>query len=283
MGDIEIVKILMMVGQGIWNKIIGLAVNLISQSPENTDMWPFIIQLAGPQGPLTAIGRTLVVLFFLVGFCLESQDPRKEMRLETIIKLFLRICIADFFVTQNINIFTKFYAIANGMASLIGLSDVSGYVLIPADTANALLSADFGFFKTIPLFLIAIILLLIIVGSAFMVLYEAYYRLVKVCMVVPFGAIVYSTIAAGSTAVSTSTVSYFKYVITTAFEVFTMQLAIKLVTVFTVGNSQITSLISNPESYQGIILGMAISGFSALMLVGIVKRSRELTHSLISS
>ena len=48
-----------------------------------------------------AVGSSLVVLFFVIGFCAESVDIKEDMRFETILRMLIRVGIAEWFVTNN--------------------------------------------------------------------------------------------------------------------------------------------------------------------------------------
>ena len=88
-----------------WNDKVSLVFELLGQSPTS-------FKGGGPWGVITgiepifvAVGSSLVVLFFVIGFCSESVDVREEMRFEVILRMLIRIGIAQWLVVYNVDIY----------------------------------------------------------------------------------------------------------------------------------------------------------------------------------
>ena len=63
-----------------WNDKIGLVFEMLGQSPtsfKDGGPWKVISDL---EPTFVAVGSSLVVLFFVIGFCSESIDVKEEMR-----------------------------------------------------------------------------------------------------------------------------------------------------------------------------------------------------------
>ena len=80
---------------GFWNNQVSLVFELLGQSLPGS-------KEAGPGGSIegieplfVGIGSALVVLFFVIGFCAESVDIREEIRFEAILRMFIRVAIAQ--------------------------------------------------------------------------------------------------------------------------------------------------------------------------------------------
>ena len=56
-----------------------------------------------------AVGASLVVLFFVIGFCSESIDVKDEMRFESILRMLIRLGLAEWFVANNVTIMKAFF------------------------------------------------------------------------------------------------------------------------------------------------------------------------------
>ena len=78
-----ILDMLLMVFEA-WNSMVDIVFGLLMASPENfKDGGPWqIIEEINPI--FVAVGSSLVVIFFVIGFCSESIDVKEEMRLEKI-------------------------------------------------------------------------------------------------------------------------------------------------------------------------------------------------------
>ncbi len=89
---------------GFWNNQISLIFDLLGQSPDafkGGGPWDVI---AGIEPVFVAVGSSLVVLFFVIGFCSESIDIREEMRFEVILRILIRLGLAEYMVANNVTI-----------------------------------------------------------------------------------------------------------------------------------------------------------------------------------
>ena len=100
LGD-DILALLEMV-LGFWNNQINLVFSLLGQSPvsfKGGGPWAVVENL---QPLFVGVGSGLVVIFFVIGFCAESVDIRSEFRLEAMLRMLLRLGIAQWLVANNL-------------------------------------------------------------------------------------------------------------------------------------------------------------------------------------
>ena len=72
---------------GFWNNQISLVFAMLGQSPvsfKGGGPWAVI---EGIEPVFVAVGSSLVVLFFVIGFCSVSIDVKDEMRFESILRM----------------------------------------------------------------------------------------------------------------------------------------------------------------------------------------------------
>lgn len=82
---------------GFWNNQISLVFAMLGQSPvsfKGGGPWAVI---EGIEPVFVAVGSSLVVLFFVIGFCSESIDVKDEMRFESILRMLIRLGLAEWF------------------------------------------------------------------------------------------------------------------------------------------------------------------------------------------
>ena len=87
---------------GFWNNQVSLVFALLKESPVNFKgggPWGVI---SGIEPIFVAVGSSLVVLFFVIGFCSESVDVKEEMRFEVILRMLIRLGLAEWFVANNV-------------------------------------------------------------------------------------------------------------------------------------------------------------------------------------
>ena len=65
--------------------------------------------IEGIEPVFVAVGSSLVVLFFVIGFCSESIDVKDEMRFESIFRMLIRLGLAEWFVANNVTIMKAFF------------------------------------------------------------------------------------------------------------------------------------------------------------------------------
>ena len=86
---------------GFWNNQISLVFAMLGQSPvsfKGGGPWAVI---EGIEPVFVAVGSSLVVLFFVIGFCSESIDVKDEMRFESIFRMLIRLGLAEWFVANK--------------------------------------------------------------------------------------------------------------------------------------------------------------------------------------
>ena len=109
LGD-KILSLLEMVF-GFWNNQISLVFSMLGQSPVNfKGGGPWAI-IEGIEPIFVAVGSSLVVLFFVIGFCSESVDVKEDMRFEVILRMLIRVGLAEWFVANNVTIMKEIWLI----------------------------------------------------------------------------------------------------------------------------------------------------------------------------
>ena len=104
---------------GFWNSQIDLVFSMLGESPvtfKGGGPWAVI---EGIEPIFVAVGSSLVVLFFVIGFCSQSVDVKEDMRFETILRMLIRLGIAEWFVANNVTIMKAFFTSIGNLVSLI--------------------------------------------------------------------------------------------------------------------------------------------------------------------
>lgn len=106
-----------------WNNQVSLVFALLGQSPtafKDGKPWEVI---EGLEPVFVAVGSSLVVLFFVIGFCSESIDIREEMRFEVILRILIRLGLAEYLVANNVTIMKAFFQSVGALVGLIAEGD----------------------------------------------------------------------------------------------------------------------------------------------------------------
>ena len=256
---------------GFWNSQVTLVFELLGQSPvgfKGGGPWGLVERVE----PLfVALGSNLVVLFFVIGFCSESVDIREEMRFEVILKMLIRVAISQWMVVYNVTIMK---ALFTSCGNLIGLLGANQNVALSIDSDQAQIIEELGFGTSIVFLILAVFLSLIVIICGFFLLYNVYFRFLKIMVIVPFGAIAGSTLA-GNRGISNTFVNYMKYFISVVFEAVIMALAILLCNIFI--SSGLPEFTGNDADWAKTLIYLGEMTFTVALTVGSVKGAQNLT------
>ena len=122
--------------------------------------------------------------------------------------------------------------------------------------------------------ILAVFLSLIVIICGFFLLYNVYFRFLKIMVIVPFGAIASSTLA-GNRGLSNTFVAYMKYFISVVFEAVTMALAILLCNQFI--SSGLPTFTGYYEDWAKTLIYLGEMTFTVALTVGTVKGAQNLT------
>ena len=260
---------------GFWNNQVSLVFALLGQSPtafKGGGPWGII---EGIEPIFVAVGSSLVVLFFVIGFCSESVDVREEMRFEVVLRLLIRLAIAEWMVTNSITIMK---AILSTVGNLVGLLSAETVAELKISSAQADVIKDLGFGESLIMLILAALLSIIVIICGFFLIYTVYFRFLKLLVIAPLGALAYSTVG-GNRMVTQTAVTYTKYLISTAFEAVTMALAIIVCNAFI--NAGLPSFTGNYAAWAQTLIYLCEMTFTIALTVGSVKGAQSLTSKAL--
>lgn len=269
LGD-QILALLEMVF-GFWNNQVSLVFAMLGQSPVNFKgggPWGVI---AGIEPVFVAVGSSLVVLFFVIGFCSESIDIREEMRFEVILRLLIRVGLAEWFVANNVTIMKAFFT---SVGNLVNLLSAGSYTELVIDSTQADVIKNLGFGESLIMLILAALLSVIVIICGFFMIYTVYFRFLRLLIIVPMGSIAFSTMG-GNKAMSNTVSSYCKYFLSVTFEAVTMALAIIVCNAFI--NAGLPSFTGNYSDWAKTLIYLCEMTFTIALTVGSVKGAQSLT------
>lgn len=256
---------------GFWNSQVSLVFELLGQSPsefKGGGLWGIVERVE----PLfVGIGSALVVLFFVIGFCSESIDIREELRFEAILRILIRVAVAQWMVSYNLTIMKALFSSCGNLVTLLGAGQT---VELSIGPSQAEVIKELGFGTSIVFLILAVFLSLVVIVCGFFLLYNVYFRFLKILVIVPFGAIASSTLA-GNRGISNTFVSFMKYFISVVFEAVTMALAILLCNAFI--SSGLPAFTGDYADWAKTLIYLGEMTFTAALTVGTVKGAQNLT------
>lgn len=258
-----------------WNDKIGLVFDMLGTSPtsfKDGGPWKVVSNL---EPTFVAVGSSLVVLFFVIGFCSESIDVKEEMRFETILRMLMRIGIAEWLVSNNVSIMKAFFSTAGNLVNVITNSEFEE-LTIPQDMQDVIENLGFG--ESLIMMILAVIISLVIIVCGFMLIYTVYFRFLKILVLVPYGAIAFSTVS-GNKMVSHTATTYARYFLSVVLEAVTMALAIVVCNAFL--NAGLPTFTSDYADWTKALMYMCELTFGVALTVGSVKGAQSLTSKAL--
>ena len=260
---------------GFWNNQVSLVFALLKESPVNFKgggPWGVI---SGIEPIFVAVGSSLVVLFFVIGFCSESVDVKEEMRFEVILRMLIRLGLAEWFVANNVTIMK---AVFTSVGNLVGLLSGNSTVELKIAADQAEVIKDLGFGESLIMLILTALLSIIIIICGFFLIYTVYFRFLKLLIIVPLGSIAYSTMG-GNRMVAHTAVTYSKYFLSVVLEAVVMALAIILCNALI--NSGLPSFTGDYADWAKTLIYLCELTFTIALTVGTVKGAQSLVSKAL--
>ena len=258
-----------------WNNQISLVFELLGQSPtafKGGGPWSII---EGIEPVFVAVGSSLVVLFFVIGFCSESIDIREEMRFEVILRILIRLGLAEYMVANNVTIMKAFFT---SVENLVGLLTEGDRTTLKIAKEQADIIKNLGFGESLIMLILAALLSIIVLICGFFLIYTVYFRFLKLMVIVPIGSIAFSTMS-GNRMVAHTAVTYAKYFLSVTFEAVTMALAIIVCNAFI--NAGLPAFTGDYADWAKTLIYLCEMTFSIALTVGSVKGAQSLTSKVL--
>ena len=260
---------------GFWNNQVSLVFALLGQSPtafKGGGPWGVI---EGIEPIFVAVGSSLVVLFFVIGFCSESVAVKEDMRFEVILRLLMRLAIAEWLVTNSVTVMKAIFTTVGNLVGLLSEGKVTE-LKIASDQAEVIKNLGFG--ESLIMLILAALLSIIVIICGFFLIYTVYFRFLKLLIIVPMGALAYSTVG-GNRMVTHTAVTYTKYLISTAFEAVSMALAIIVCNAFI--NAGLPEFTGSYADWAQTLIYLCEMTFTIALTVGSVKGAQSLTSKAL--
>lgn len=258
-----------------WNNQISLVFELLGQSPtvfKGGGPWSII---EGIEPVFVAVGSSLVVLFFVIGFCSESIDIREKMRFEVILRILIRLGLAEYMVANNVTIMKAFFT---SVGNLVGLLTEGDRTTLKIAEEQADIIKNLGFGESLIMLILAALLSIIVLICGFFLIYTVYFRFLKLMVIVPIGSIAFSTMS-GNRMVAHTAVTYAKYFLSVTFEAVTMALAIIVCNAFI--NAGLPEFTGDYADWAKTLIYLCEMTFSIALTVGSVKGAQSLTSKVL--
>jgi len=259
----------------LWNGMTKFALELLVQAPEEFSggkPWELIKNL---EPVFVAIGGSLTAVFFLAGWANESLSFKDDMRVENILRMFLRLSITEALVTYSMQIIQVLFRSVGVLVSYIGMD--GSYELGVTEEQKEIIK-QVGFFDGFLAFLVFVVLFLLVLACGFFLVYAVFFRFLRTLVMVPYGAVAMSTYA-GSGRITDVMVSYLKSLASVLLEGVSIVLSIEISNLFMMYGmtSDVMQIASDLPAFLQVIIQLILDGCTILLTVGAVKSAKDWT------
>ncbi len=258
-------------GCSFYNKLVDLANEFFLQTPwefaggEGSDTWQLIMNC---NTVFVGIAGSLLAVFWLIGYLSEITDIRQEMRLEQIIKIFVRLFVAEFMVCNSLNIVCGIFSLTTSVCSAISGTTTNIGIDYAADirpslerlnsSVNPEIKGASSLGNNIGLVFLAIIFAGIVVAIGVVIFMASIKRFLKVLVLIPYGSLAGAALA-GNHTIKRTTESFYRYALAAGFEVITMILMLAIGSALMKGNLL--------QDLAGTVPGSSASGGTILIYI----------------
>lgn len=277
-------------GINAYNGMMKNAYSLFTTNPVNWEAgtgWDVVEKI---YPTFVAVATTLIVIFFLVGFCGEAMRNNRKMNFDSVIMLLVKLVVSEGLVASSLTIVQSILSSVTALASLVGGNSAKSMKIqyntafkeyVEAFSQNTDLS-NFGW--QIMGLLLALVSMVVFLSCGGMIIYTAYMRMFKCLVVIPYAAFAFSTIAGGGAAIGHTFPGFIKYLLTVSLEVVTMIVALQL-GVAIVNTETFKGLITlgeNASYFLSYLNAIVTNSLSMLVVLGLIKGSEHITQRALA-
>lgn len=178
----------------VWNDLMNMASDILVKNPTKgtyKETWSVVKDV---YTTMDAVAVSLLVVFFLYGFCRDSCDLHTDLTFDKTIKMFIRLVIATNVLSLALSWMPKFLKWGKDLTKVILGDNEMGFTFDGAKAYEYIADGDFG---AMTAFLTSILFFLFTCVCGFMVVITVMNRILKIYMIAPFAGIALSTLAAG--------------------------------------------------------------------------------------
>ena len=267
----------------IWNKLINESYRILLILPTDKDLSSVGDVLDSINSIFVGVATSLLVLFFLLGFCSETTNVREEMRYDTIVRYLVRLIVAEYFTIHSKEILIQILEVCKAFCKQLKKFMELNNVKLHISAKEEKVIEGLGFVSSIVVLIVVVILAAILIFLGCSIVWTVYTRFLKVCLMIPFGALAFATMAGPSGGeVSRISSSYIKAFLANAISSVVIATALILGTVLMAGlKIKLPSFgTTNFMAVIGILLGKLLQ---ASILVGCIKEAEYLTERMIGA
>ena len=282
----------------LFNTLVDKACEFFTQTPwefAGGETWSLVMTC---NTVFVSIAVSLMCVFWLIGFLGETTDIKQELRLEQLVKIFIKLFVAEFFVCHSLEIVCWFFSSATAICHAIMGADIrigidyAGDIrpvleLLNSDT-NPNIKGVTSIANNLILVILAFIFAFMLAAIGISIFMAAVKRFLKILVLIPYGSLAASTLA-GNHTIQRTAEGFYRYAIASALEVVTMILMLAVGSALLTNTGILESMTGpSPSGSEGagniLIYIIAFLALKAVLLGCIssgIKQAEGITQRIV--
>lgn len=248
----------------VWQWCMGIATGIIGTTPEDYSRtaWTYVEDTLYPWA--TAIGVSLMSLFFIIGFCRAASNFKENITLELCIESMIRLVVLNILLQKGFDLISRFFSMSSALSE--DLMEMQHLAFYTGD-------ADWG--AHLFWWMFGLLYFLIVVVCGVIIVLTLYGRYIKLYLLVVFFPLAIPTMAGGR-GVDATAVAWTKSFLSNTFEIVVIALVMSISSMLIAGTSTPGADLVGSGTFDGfgrafaamlnvILMAASVKGASAFM------------------
>lgn len=233
----------------VWQWCMGVCTGIMGTTPEkySPEAWNYVQNTLYPWA--TAMGVSLMNLFFIIGFCRAASNFKENITLELCVESMIRLVVLNVLLQKGFDLIRTFFSMTSALSVDVMRMEHLSFYTADADIGAHLFWWMFG-----------LLYFLIVVVCGVMIVLTLYGRYIKLYVLIVFFPLAMPSLAAGR-GVDATSIAWTKSFISNAFEIVVIAIIMSITSMLIAGSP------SGDFSFEGMFDGGAQAFRSMLHVI----------------
>lgn len=270
---------LIVAAERMYSSLMKAAGDLFTENPVNWatshGIWN---RLSSIINALLPVACSIVALLFLIGFLANSVDVKEELTFDRALRMLIRLGITEWFVLNSVTISGYIFQFVRGLTGLLNNATDN----LSFSQAVGTHIGEMAQMSRVVFLFPTILYLIVMPLCGCLVFVQAFTRMMRLLLILPYGPFAYATMASGLSSINHSLSAYLKYILGLGLEAFSCLLAIEIGRGLLTNRTlfDLTTLVTTDHLVPAT-LALFQGMLSALILTWLVKQSQDLASKAL--
>lgn len=264
----------------IWNAFMDITWGLIGQTPQEVSPESWNMVTGSMMDMFTAIGVSLLIVFFLIGYISNVMDLKDELTYEKVIMLFVQLVVVQMAFLGATRLIPLACNAAKGVVVRFRWAGGAEAVHLSADTLSSIPWDDMGLLTVMVGLLLAFIAMIVTIVCGAIIVWSVLGRVFKIYILTPIAAVPLSTLA-GGTRIQRPAINWIREFLISVFEVVIIAIVLNIGAKF-IGSNVLANYFqfSEDDVLQQTCTGIFMMMINMGVVAGAVKSSEAILRKI---